>query len=125
MGLKTDGHQEISGRGVSCAPDEGHNPTPPKEPAINVPELNVDIMVSYLSGGGAGNADVKLRSVVQPKYVRFDNYDDFSFANGPVKEGIERYSGSRYNGDEEGVEAKKPKVLSQRGHSRSVRSTED
>ena len=84
---------------------------PPNEPAINVPELDVDIMVSYLSGGGAGNADVKLRSVVQPKYVRFDNYDDFSFANGTVKEGIERYSGSRYSGDEEGVEAKKPKVL--------------
>ena len=84
---------------------------PAKEPAVKVPELDVDIMASYLSGGGAGNADVKLRSVVQPKYVRFDNYDDFSFANGTVKEGIERYSGSRHNGDEEGVEAKKPKVL--------------
>ncbi len=84
---------------------------PPKEPAVNVPELDVDIMVSYLSGGGAGNADIKLRSVVQPKYVRFDNYDDFSFANGTVKEGIERNSGSRYSGDEEGSEAKKPKVL--------------
>jgi uncharacterized protein YfaS (alpha-2-macroglobulin family) len=84
---------------------------PPKEPAVNASEVGVDIMVSYLSGGGAGNADIKLRSVVQPKYVSFESYDDFVFANGGVKEGMEKYSGSRYEGDEESTASRKPKVI--------------
>ncbi|HMK60065.1 MAG TPA: MG2 domain-containing protein [Dissulfurispiraceae bacterium] len=83
----------------------------PKEPQVNVSELDVDIMVSYLSGGGAGNAAVKLRSVIQPKYVSFDSFDDFVFSNGPVKEGIDRHSRQSYSSDEEIGASKKPKII--------------
>jgi alpha-2-macroglobulin len=81
---------------------------PPKQPAVNTSEIEVDLMVAYLSGGGAGNADVKLRSSLQPKSVRFDDYDDYSFASGFVKEGIVR-SGA-YSEDEEDSGGRKPGV---------------
>jgi hypothetical protein len=81
---------------------------PPKEPAVGVAEIEADLMVAYLSGGGAGNADVKLRSSLQPKPIRFDDYEDFSFANGVVKEGLVR-SGS-YADDNEDDGARKPKI---------------
>jgi uncharacterized protein YfaS (alpha-2-macroglobulin family) len=81
---------------------------PPKEPAVGTAEIEADLMVTYLSGGGAGNADVKLRSSLQPKQVRFDDYEDFSFANGIVKEGLVR-AGS-YAGEIEDDGARKPKI---------------
>ena len=84
---------------------------PPPEPALNAPEIEVDLMVSYLSGGGAGNAAVKLRSTVQPRYLHFDDYEDFVLANGVVKEGIERRSGSRYEDDEAQAETPQPRVM--------------
>jgi uncharacterized protein YfaS (alpha-2-macroglobulin family) len=84
---------------------------PPKDPLINPTEVEVDLHVAYLSGGGAGLADVKLRSRVQPKYIYFDDYDNFRIANGGVKEGIIKRSS--YEEDEEGLRAeKKPKILS-------------
>ncbi len=64
----------------------------PKEPLVNAREVDVDLLVSYLSGGGAGNARVRLRSQVQPKFVNFADYEDFAFANGEIKEGIVRRS---------------------------------
>jgi alpha-2-macroglobulin len=64
----------------------------PKEPLVNAREANVDLLVTYLSGGGASNAQVKLRSQVQPKFISFDDYEDFTFANGEIKEGITRRS---------------------------------
>jgi alpha-2-macroglobulin len=63
---------------------------PQGEPIVGAAEIEADLMVTYLSGGGAGNADVKLRSSLQPKSVQFSDYDDFSFSNGTVKEGIVR-----------------------------------
>lgn len=63
---------------------------PPKEPMVNSSEMEIDLFVSYLSGGGANNLPVKLRSQMQPKQVRFSDYEDFVFANGEVKEEITR-----------------------------------
>ena len=40
---------------------------PPKEPAVNVLAVDVDLYVFHLSGGGAGNAPVKLRTQVKPR----------------------------------------------------------
>ena len=59
---------------------------PPKEPLINAREVDLDLYVGYLSGGGAGDMPVKLRSQVQPRFVSFRDYDDFTIANGEVKE---------------------------------------
>ncbi len=61
---------------------------PPREPLVNVRQAPVDLFVKYLSGGGAGGAAVKLRTVVSPRRVLFDRYDGFLFANGAVQEGI-------------------------------------
>ncbi|TAL25990.1 MAG: alpha-2-macroglobulin [Nitrospirae bacterium] len=60
----------------------------PKEPLINVSEFEADLLVTYLSGGGAGNATVKLRSQIQPRYAHFTDYEDFTFANGEIKEEV-------------------------------------
>ena len=63
---------------------------PPKEPLVNAREMSLDLFVSYLSGGGAGDLPVKLRTMTQPRGVIFENYEGYTFANGEVKEGIVR-----------------------------------
>jgi alpha-2-macroglobulin len=60
------------------------------EPVVNREEIAVDLQVSYLSGGGAMGLPVKLRSQAEKKYVGFDDYEGFTFANGEVREGKER-----------------------------------
>lgn len=56
-------------------------------------QVPVDLQLSYLSGGGAALAPVKLRTVVQPRHVSFAGYDGYAFAAGKVKEGVSRSSG--------------------------------
>lgn len=72
---------------------------PPSETLINPTTINLDLSVSYLSGGGAEGLPVKLRTLVEPRGVSFDDYEDFYLANGEVVEGIVK--GGRYY-DEEG-----------------------
>ncbi|MBI5574742.1 MAG: alpha-2-macroglobulin [Deltaproteobacteria bacterium] len=85
----------------------------PGGPEINAREIDLDLFVSYLSGGGAGGAPVKLRTVVQPKNVSFPDYGDFIFANGKVVEGISRdvpryfYGEAEYWEDEDEAGAEK------------------
>lgn len=81
---------------------------PPKEPLINAKEAELDLLLAYLSGGGAGSAGVKLRSQIQPKHVHFEDYDGFSFANGEVKEEILKRL--RYELHEEESMARKPVI---------------
>jgi uncharacterized protein YfaS (alpha-2-macroglobulin family) len=66
----------------------------PKTPAVQASTMDLDVQLSYLSGGGAGDAPVQLRTVVQDKNVSFEDYADFSFSNGDVKVGIEQRGGS-------------------------------
>ena len=73
----------------------------PKAPAVQVSALDLDVQLSYLSGGGAGDAPVQLRTMVQDKAVSFDDYGDFTFSNGDVKVGVERKGGAF--DDDEGV----------------------
>lgn len=56
----------------------------PKTAAVAATAITVDASLSYLSGGPAGNAEVKLRSVPQPASLRFGDYEGFVFANGSV-----------------------------------------
>ena len=84
----------------------------PKEPLISASEANVNLLVAYLSGGGAGNAAVKLRSQIQPKHISFEDYEDFIFANGRIKEGIFKKSSYRDEDESDGAEAQKPKIQS-------------
>ncbi len=73
---------------------------PPKEPLVDASRMDVDLAVSYLSGGGAGNIPVKLRTQARPRTVTFDAYDNFTFATGKVKEGTVRSDSARWGGDE-------------------------
>ncbi|MYN38996.1 alpha-2-macroglobulin [Duganella sp. FT109W] len=80
----------------------------PKTPAIQASSVALDIQLGYLSGGGAGDAPVQLRTVVQDKGVSFADYPDFSFSNGDVKVGAEKNAGTfdddegMYEGEGEG-----------------------
>lgn len=59
----------------------------PAEPQVNPPAVPLDIHVAYLSGGGAGQAPVKLRTQLEARTVSFKHYPDFTFGGPDVKEG--------------------------------------
>ncbi len=56
-------------------------------PLVNPSEVQFDLQVSYLSGGGAGGLPVRLRTQVEPKSVDFADFEGYSFAAGDVTEG--------------------------------------
>ncbi len=56
-------------------------------PLVNPTAVQIDLQVSYLSGGGAGGLPVKLRSQIEPKAVAFADFEGYSFAAGDVTEG--------------------------------------
>ena len=71
---------------------------PPAEPLVAATEATVDLAVQYLAGGGAANLPVKFRSQIQPKTVEgLDGFEDFTFSNGPVVEGIKRRYQASYD----------------------------
>jgi len=80
-------------------------------PLVNAEKAILDLQVSYLAGGGATNLPVKLRGQLQPKAVTFPDYEDFSFANGLLKPGVERigseawYAGEYELAEPDGEEA--------------------
>jgi alpha-2-macroglobulin len=58
------------------------------EPLVNVTEVDVDLLAEYLSGGGAKGLPVRFRALTQPRPVTFEDYENFRFGGGLVKEGI-------------------------------------
>ena len=79
---------------------------PPGEPLVNAKEVTLDLSIQYLAGGGASLLPVKLRSEIRPKYITpFEGFDDFTFSNGSVKEGLVRRGGPlEFEDFEEGFE---------------------
>jgi uncharacterized protein YfaS (alpha-2-macroglobulin family) len=75
----------------------------PGGPKVNAREIELDLFVSYLSGGGAGGAPVRLRTLLQPKNVAFAGYGEYLFANGRVTEGISRGDSRYFAGEDEGA----------------------
>jgi uncharacterized protein YfaS (alpha-2-macroglobulin family) len=73
----------------------------PAEPAVAPRSIVLDAQVNYLSGGPAGLAPVKLRTVLEPASTRFDGYDGFAFADGDVKEGVEQEGAGGWSGDDD------------------------
>ncbi len=57
---------------------------------VNAEQAAVNIQINYLAGGGASFLPVKLRGQIAPKYVSFADYEDFVFANGGVKIGVQK-----------------------------------
>jgi uncharacterized protein YfaS (alpha-2-macroglobulin family) len=65
----------------------------PSAPQIRPASVPLDLTVTYLAGGPAGNLPVKFRYDVQPSGVpSFDAFEGFEFSNGKVKEGLVRGS---------------------------------
>ncbi len=63
----------------------------PPEPQVAVGAVPVDIAVQYLAGGAAANLPVALRAYVRPKaFTPPEELESFTFANGPVAEGLVR-----------------------------------
>ncbi len=63
-------------------------------PLVNPTSVQIDLQVSYLSGGGAGGLPVKLRTQVELKSVAFPDFEGYSFAAGDVTEGREEQGDS-------------------------------
>jgi alpha-2-macroglobulin len=51
----------------------------PTDALINAREMPLDLMVRYLSGGGASELNVKVRTLVRTTAARFSDYADYSF----------------------------------------------
>jgi hypothetical protein len=80
---------------------------PPAEPLVDVTEVTLDVAVTYLAGGGARRLPVTLRAQIQPHpFPAFDDFENFVFANGGVKEGVTRRT--RADDDEEDEEGGTP-----------------
>ena len=60
-------------------------------PLVRPSEVSLDLQVSYLSGGGASGLPVTLRTQSERRFVAFDDWEDYAFAAGDVKEGREEY----------------------------------
>ena len=73
----------------------------PREPVVNARELEVDLAVSFLSGGGAAHLPVKVRTEIQPLSVFFPDYEETIFSNGGVKTGLEKFERSDVTLEEE------------------------
>jgi uncharacterized protein YfaS (alpha-2-macroglobulin family) len=72
----------------------------PAQPLVNATSAQLGVQVSYLAGGGAALAPVKLRSVVQPRAVSLPGYEQFMLMNGVVQEGLQANRlGGWYRGD--------------------------
>jgi len=64
---------------------------PPAEDLVAPSSVPVDLTVTYLAGGGAGQLPVKFRYLLEPRYVPAPSaFDGFSFTNGKVKVGLVR-----------------------------------
>ncbi len=79
--------------------------TPAGAPRVNAREVVLDLLVSHLSGGGAGGAAVRLRTDISPGAAAFPGYEEYVFANGRVVEGVSRREGGGEGEWEEGEEA--------------------
>lgn len=74
----------------------------PARPLVNARDVALDLQVAYMSGGGAAGLPVTLRTIVEPRPMRYPGYEDFQFGGAPVKEGIVESSGAQYDYDFEG-----------------------
>lgn len=73
----------------------------PARPVTRPREVTLDLHVAYLSGGGASDLPVRLRTTVEPVPMRINGYEDYSFGGLPVTEGIVRQEGHYLDFDPE------------------------
>ena len=63
----------------------------PAAPPVAVTSVPIDVSAEYLSGGAAKGLPVTIRSQLNPDaFPQFADFDNFTFANGSVTEGVVR-----------------------------------
>jgi uncharacterized protein YfaS (alpha-2-macroglobulin family) len=63
----------------------------PADPQVAVSNVPADLSVQYLAGGAARELPVTLRTQIRPRQIpSLEEFENFTFANGPVQEGIAR-----------------------------------
>ncbi len=102
----------------------------PVLPVVGKKGFDVDLAVSHLSGGGAGGLNVRLKSqVIKRALPSFEDYEEFSFAAGRVKEGVQRRAGNYYyyaeGGDEEDTPSEDEEITGVRNAPKSKELTLD
>ncbi len=93
---------------------------PQKEPAVNAREISLDLFVSYLSGGGAGDLPVKLRTLNQPHVINFEDFEGYTFANGEIRDEVTRRGKGRTYWEDEEEEAESEQDRAAKEKVRSV-----
>jgi uncharacterized protein YfaS (alpha-2-macroglobulin family) len=72
----------------------------PADPQVGVREVPVDVAVQYLAGGAGRELPVTVRAQVLPReFPVIEEFEDFTFANGPVAVGTSRQR-EEYYGEE-------------------------
>ncbi|HUA34669.1 MAG TPA: MG2 domain-containing protein [Candidatus Binataceae bacterium] len=95
----------------------------PATPEVSVTQVPIDVSANYLSGGAARGLPVILRSQVSnTNLASFADFQDFTFANGAVKEGIKKTDTSMEGPPEAqpGVHQRKDLTLDAAGGARTV-----
>ncbi len=74
--------RRLQGRRVPAAPPCVRRVQGTSGTLVRPLEATLDLHVSYLSGGGASNLPVKVRTVVEPWPLRYPEYENFRFGGG-------------------------------------------
>jgi uncharacterized protein YfaS (alpha-2-macroglobulin family) len=82
---------------------------PPAEPLVDRREFPLDVALRYLAGGPARGLETTLRTQLRPRGVHVEDWEEFAFLSGSVREGIERRSFD----DDASAEAAAPEVHTQ------------
>ncbi len=106
ISLRVDGQQQESG---SLRVEQYRVPLmkavlkTPATPAVRARRIDIDAQLSYLAGGVAAGAPVRVRSRLLPYPLLFPAYEDFSFGGKIPQEGLSAIEPYRYDpsGDEE------------------------
>jgi uncharacterized protein YfaS (alpha-2-macroglobulin family) len=78
---------------------------PPSQDLISPSSFPVDLTVTFLAGGSAGDLPVKFRYMVEPRYVTPPSeYQGFTFSNGKVDEGLVRSGANRRDEEEDAAD---------------------
>ncbi len=75
--------------------------TGPADAQLRPTDVQLDLHATYLSGGGASGLPVKLRTTIEPRTLRFQDYDDYEFGGQAVVEGTTQSGASAYDFDPE------------------------
>ncbi|MBY4599148.1 alpha-2-macroglobulin [bacterium BD-1] len=71
-----------------------------QEPLIGAIRVPVNVQVSYVSGGGAGNLPVRVSALTRAKELSYSDYDDFRF-DSPRRRGQQTNAPEGSEGEEE------------------------